>query len=714
MFAGTGSEVVRYDTSTQTYIVNWRTDQCLTGACTLDPTLSYRLRVLAGALELGHADVVVVSNGSQLKNVQTGQDIGLIDGRTLPVQFRIEQGAVAVVAPGSPTSIGPSGGNIVTSDGHLALAVPAGALAGPTNLTVGTSTSFPTGTGTWSAPVDLGPTGTTFTVPVVLTLSYDPTQLPPGVPPSALSVYVSDGTRWELVPGSSLNAVDNTVSVPISHFSTYTLTIAPTVVNGVPTPTTINVGQSTTLTGFAFIYKVVPSHYCYYVYTGPFSRPRLVCVTYTNTYSYPVQNQAVLWSALPTGTQVISLAATSTHTDQSGATTSPPIKGLNSGAAQIVASLFVASGFVGPSVQSNPVTITVAFIGFAMVTSGGGHNCGLTVGGAAFCWGGNSAGELGNSTTSNSPVPVLVAGGLTFSSVSPGRDGLTCGLTTAGAAYCWGDNTGGQLGNNTTTNSPVPVPVAGGLIFSSVSSGAIQTCGLTPQGAAYCWGRNNNGELGTNSTIDSHVPVAVAGGLTFSSLSSGANHSCAMTVSGVAYCWGANINGQLGNNSTANSLVPVAVAGGLIFGSIGVGYFHTCGVTTTGAAYCWGQNIFGQLGNNSTTTQILVPVAVAGGLTFSSVSGGLDHSCGITPAGAAYCWGRNDLGQLGTGTYTDSHVPVAVVGGLAFRSLGAGASHSCGLTTGGVALCWGKNSEGELGNGSTLNSAVPVKVADQP
>jgi alpha-tubulin suppressor-like RCC1 family protein len=709
MFAGTGSEVVRYDTSTQTYIVNWRTDQCLTGACTLDPTLSYRLRVLAGALELGHADVVVVSNGSQLKNVQTGQDIGLIDGRTLPVQFRIEQGAVAVVAPGSPTSIGPSGGNIVTSDGHLALAVPAGALAGPTNLTVGTSTSFPTGTGTWSAPVDLGPTGTTFTVPVVLTLSYDPTQLPPGVPPSALSVYVSDGTRWELVPGSSLNAVDNTVSVPISHFSTYTLTIAPTVVNGVPTPTTINVGQSTTLTGFAFIYKVVPSHYCYYVYTGPFSRPRLVCVTYTNTYSYPVQNQAVLWSALPTGTQVISLAATSTHTDQNGATTSPPIKGLNSGAAQIVASLFVASGFVGPSVQSNPVTITVAFIGFAMVTSGGGHNCGLTVGGAAFCWGGNSAGELGNSTTSNSPVPVLVAGGLTFSSVSPGRDGLTCGMTTAGAAYCWGHNSFGQLGNGTTTDSPVPAPVAGGLIFSTVSSGFDHTCGVTPGGGAYCWGANDLGQLGNNrsTTAAPFVPVAVVGGLTFSSLSSGATDTCALTPQGAAYCWGFNGNGQLGNNSTTDSPVPVAVAGGLTFSSIGMGDYHTCGVTTTGAAYCWGWNMFGQLGNGATTGPqqcsspnfggpapcSTAPVAVAGGLTFTSLSGGFDHTCGLTPLGAAYCWGRNGAGQLGTGTAVDSYVPAPVVGGLVFSSLSAGGNSSCGLTTGRLAYCWGGNSE---------------------
>jgi N-acetylneuraminic acid mutarotase len=348
---------VRYDASSQAYIVNWHTDQCLTGACTLDPTKTYRLRVLVGPLELGDADVIVVSNGAQLKNIQSGQDIGLVDGRTLPVKFRIEQGAVAVVAPGSPTSIGASGGNIVTSDGLVALAVPAGAVAGPTDLVVVNASSFPVGAGAWSAPVDLGPTGTTFAAPVILTLSYDPTQLPPGVPASALGVYVSDGTGWELVPGSTLNAVDNTVSVPISHFSTYTLTIAPTVVNGVPNPTTISVGQTTRLSGYVFIYQVVPFTNCYYV-GGPFSRHR-VCVTYTNRYSYPVPNQAISWTALPTGTQVISLASNRTYTDQAGATTSPPITAQSPGSAQIVASLFVAGGSFGSSVQSSPVAITV-------------------------------------------------------------------------------------------------------------------------------------------------------------------------------------------------------------------------------------------------------------------------------------------------------------------------------------------------------------------
>jgi alpha-tubulin suppressor-like RCC1 family protein len=711
MAAGIGSEVVRYDTSSQSYIVNWHTDQCLTGACTLDPTLSYRLRVLVGPLELGHADVIVVSNGSQLQNVQTGQDIGLVDGRTLPVQFRIEQGTVAVVAPGSASLIAASGGNIVTSDGHVAVAVPAGALAAPTNLTVATASSFPVGTGAWSAPVDLRPTGTTFAAPVILTLSYDPTKLPPGVPPTALSVYVSDGTGWELVPGGTLNALDNTVSVPISHFSTYALTIAPTVVSGVPSPTTILLGQATTLTGFLFAYHTVPMTICFYAGFPP----HFVCHSYPNTYSYPVPNQVVSWTTVPQGMPVVSLAFNRSYTDQSGATTSPPIHGVSAGTAQVVASVF------GSPVQSNPVTISVISLTFTALNTGDLQSCGIATGGAAWCWGFNNFGELGNNSRANDSIPVAVRGGLIFSSVSVGGGSNTpfgashvCGVTTSGAAYCWGYNGFGQLGNNSTTDSHVPVPVVGGLTFSSVSAGQFQTCGLTRGGAVYCWGRNPSGELGSNSTTDSHVPVPVAGagGLTFSAVSSGAVHTCALTSTGAPYCWGNNFAGQLGNNSTTSSPVPVAVVGGVTFSVVSAGQYHTCGLSTGGTAYCWGTNGNGQLGNN-TTMESHVPGAVAGGLIFSSLSGGLQYTCGVATGGVGYCWGAAGV-QLGNNNTADSPVPVAVAGGLTFALISAGGHQSCGLTTGDVAYCWGAGAWGQLGDNSTGASGVPVRVAGQP
>src|SRR5207302_1027794 len=182
------------------------------------------------------------------------------------------------------------------------------------------------------------------------------------------------------------------------------------------------------------------------------------------------------------------------------------------------------------------------------------------------------------------------------------------------------------------------MPVTTGLTFAQVSAREYYACGVTTAGAAYCWGYNGNGELGNGTTTNSPTPVAVAGGLSFAAVSAGLFHSCGVTTAGAAYCWGDNLNGQLGNGTTTTSLTPVAVTGGLTFAAVSAGFYHTCGVTTAGAAYCWGANAQGQLGNGSNTDSA-TPVAVSGGLTFTQVSGGRFSACGVTTAGAGYCWG---------------------------------------------------------------------------
>ena len=200
------------------------------------------------------------------------------------------------------------------------------------------------------------------------------------------------------------------------------------------------------------------------------------------------------------------------------------------------------------------------------------------------------------------------------------------------------------------------------------------------------------------------------------SLSAGAgSHSCGLTTARAAYCWGSNSSGKLGNGTDPGSVVtsnlPVAVSGGLTFQSVSAGGPHGCGVTTAGAAYCWGGGDDGQLGDG-TTTGSNVPVAVSGGLTFQSVSASRGrHSCGVTTAGAAYCWGSGEMGKLGNGTNTDSDVPVAVSGGLTFQSVSAGVAHSCGVTTAGAAYCWGNGVRGRLGHGTNTGSYVPVRVS---
>jgi hypothetical protein len=406
-----------------------------------------------------------------------------------------------------------------------------------------------------------------------------------------------------------------------------------------------------------------------------------------------------------------------------------------------------ADGLSGET--SDQFAITAAPLVFASVSAGGLHTCGVTPARAAFCWGSNVYGQLGNGPgvfvpgrDATSPVGVVNYTGLPdFVSVSA-RAGHSCGVTPVGEAYCWGYTPDGC-----GSSGPSPHPFgpacdldSNTIAFAAVSAGGFSaepcpscplpgdvlstyTCGVTGAGAAYCYGANFFGELGDGTTTDKMYAAAVTGGLTFAAVSAGGGwtspsgsgraHSCGVTTTGEMYCWGDNSAGQLGNGTTTGRTSPTAVLGGLKFAAVSTGGDHTCGITTDGAAYCWGDNSSGQLGDGTTANEA-APTAVLGGLSFASLSAGDFHTCGITTAGVAYCWGDNSFGQLGDGTTTTRTSAVAVWGGFSFASVSAGGIHTCGLTPMGVVYCWGDNSTGQLGDATTASSAIPVKVADQP
>jgi len=301
---------------------------------------------------------------------------------------------------------------------------------------------------------------------------------------------------------------------------------------------------------------------------------------------------------------------------------------------------------------------------FQAVSAGGQHTCAVTTTGDAYCWGRNEFGRLGDGTGTDRRTPVLVAApaGVTFTSVSAGA-AHSCGLAApGGVAYCWGGNSFGQLGDNSGTDQPSPVLVQApaGVTFTAVTTGFFHSCGLATSGAVYCWGDNGSGELGDNTSVAKPTPVQAnaPAGVTFATLDAGYYHTCAVTPTGAAYCWGANGSGQLGDNTAIGKPVPTAVQGGLQFALVSGGTDHTCGVTTTGIGYCWGFNGDGEIGDN-TTLNSLTPKAIAGSLSLSIPAAGLGHSCAVTtgPSAMAYCWGFNGQGELGDGTTTQRFVP---------------------------------------------------------
>lgn len=377
-----------------------------------------------------------------------------------------------------------------------------------------------------------------------------------------------------------------------------------------------------------------------------------------------------------------------------------------------ISMLAVLSCFSAGIVETAPAVDYVA------ISSANHHSCGLAANGEIYCWANGFA------------RPELVSGDVPFASVSTYWD-HTCGVGENRRAYCWGFNSFGQLGIDQPVEvcAPVPgvsvgctngpTPVAGDLEFTTVSVGAAHTCGLTPDGDAYCWGNNSSGQLGTVDEPEcsrvyipegvscSPVPHLVDGGLAFDSIYTGRSHTCGLTPAGEAYCWGAGGSGRLGNGATADSPTPVPVVGGLTFSTLSVGGSHTCGVANA-EIYCWGSNADLQLGTLDESPLcprqvyicLVAPHRVDLDISFVAVTasdatplagvgpplGG--HTCGLATDGRVFCWGLNEQGQLANTNAFRTAVPVELAAEQSFSAIDAGLSNTCGVTTERNILCW--------------------------
>ena len=344
-----------------------------------------------------------------------------------------------------------------------------------------------------------------------------------------------------------------------------------------------------------------------------------------------------------------------------------------------------------PAAPAPLATSSTSSLVFRQVSSGGGHNCGVTTESRLYCWGLNYNGQLGTGTVGGPEVvsPVAVASPYRFRSVSAGAE-FTCAVTVFDAVFCWGQNDDGQLGNGSTVESALPVRISTRTRIREVSSGTHHACVVNVGDIAYCWGRNDHGQVGDGTTVQRSVPTRQWGWAHFNTISAGDEFTCGVTTTNAvtpprrAYCWGAFSLGHYGDQTTiAKTRRPHPVPGAVEFDSVKSGLTHVCGVSPTHRAYCWGAD-HGWLGSPSSGSNFQsTPRLVSGGHAFRSVDAGTYRSCGVTLRDVAFCWG---LGVV-NGTPVESPLPRRIGGNLLFRQLEAGGSFACGVTTDGKIYC---------------------------
>lgn len=347
---------------------------------------------------------------------------------------------------------------------------------------------------------------------------------------------------------------------------------------------------------------------------------------------------------------------------------------------------------------------------FLSIDTGVDHNCALTEDGTPWCWGSALYGQIGTAFppdrcyfTRDAFIPcaagaIPVATQLRFAELTAGHY-HTCGLTAAGAAHCWGLNDQGQLGDGGTERRPIPVPVAGEHVFKTLTAGGRTTCGLTVDDAMLCWGAR---VVPAGPSPDERTtPTPVAAEHRFALAATSGYHTCGVTPAGTTHCWGGNGEGEVGvpiDDTTCGRVLcerePRELAGAPPFTALALTRGRSCGLTAAGAAWCWGGSERGQLGDGRWEVR-----PVAGGLTFITLDAGRDRTCGLDEPGFLYCWGSVDTGSEDGGSPVEIDRPVPVETGLTFARFTIGQGVQCGVDHAGVTWCWGNNVMGAVGSG---------------
>ena len=289
------------------------------------------------------------------------------------------------------------------------------------------------------------------------------------------------------------------------------------------------------------------------------------------------------------------------------------------------------------------------------VSAGEDHTCAVQPTGGVFCWGDNAFGQLGDPTWPDGCLPRHVQLPGEALTVFAARL-FACSALVDGTVWCWGSGGDGNLGNGQPLAEATPVQalVQDGAVLPTGGADADFACVVTRVGTASCWGDNGDGQLGDGTTHQSDVPVPVRGlPSRVRRLTEGREHACALLADGSVACWGGNRYGQVGNGTLVSTVLePFVVPLPSAAVSVDAGDRHTCAALDDGRVYCWGDNRSGQLGPNADLRNpepILQPID-----SVVRVGAGGRFSCAIRRNGTLWCWGDNTDGELGRFTPGDA------------------------------------------------------------
>lgn len=372
----------------------------------------------------------------------------------------------------------------------------------------------------------------------------------------------------------------------------------------------------------------------------------------------------------------------------------------------------LGDGFIGLRTRMTPSP--VVGLGPALsVVAGELHACARLRDGGVRCWGNGLYGQLGNDAASGYRTAQAVPGVVDVAQVIA-RDNRTCARLRDGSARCWGQGSSGELGDGTTgTGRYAPAAVTGIANVTEIAGGSFHTCARLTDGTARCWGANTAGQIGDNTVLQRPAPTAVMSLRDASALALGQTSSCALMLDRTVRCWGANTNGRLGLGT--EDALPHPLVGGAVMRlanatSLGAGLSHVCAVRGDGSVMCWGANDRGQLGDGTTASRAVATLVPALS-NVTQVTGGAQHACARRGDGTVWCWGYNASAQCGLPTAAMSAAAPTQVAGIAdAQEVSAGEHFTCARRGDGTVWCWGNNDVGQLGEDGVQFTASPTPL----